>query len=128
LQDQQHYLYAELIQVVEERGIAWLRPYILIEHQTESASPSFLPLPPVWVDLRQGPDLLLPTTLLRPAFDTEVLPLLPLLSDDREHDQEQSNLPKTGQVDNGRRQLNQLIYRLWKADPACFRSSSPRPD
>jgi hypothetical protein len=127
LQDQQQYLYAELIQVVEERGIAWLRPYILIEHQPEPASSSFLALPPAWVDLRQGPDLLLPTTLLRPALDTEVLPLLPLLADDRERDREQSVLSKTGQVDNGRRQLNQLIYRLWQADPTCFQTPLPRP-
>lgn len=112
LQDQQQCLYAELIQVVEARGIAWLRPHILIE----AAEDPFSPAPRHWVDLRQGPDLLLPVLLLRPALDTELLPLLPLLAEDQE------NRGKSTPPEQGRQQLNQLIYRLWQADPACFKS------
>jgi hypothetical protein len=97
---QQQCLYGELIQVVAERGIAWLRPIILVE-----PAESLLPTPPrVWVDLRQGPDLLLPMSLVHPALDTDVLPFLSLVAESCR------NTP--AQAEQARYQLNQFIRRL----------------
>jgi hypothetical protein len=66
IDDHPQRLYAELIQVVELRGVAWLRPVALVDLNAYEPC----------VDLRQGPDLLLPLRFIRPALDTEVLGLL----------------------------------------------------
>lgn len=68
-------VYAEVIQVVEQRQVCWVRPLAL---QSLPASPSLglensvLEL----YDLRQGVDLLFPTRFFQAAIDTEVMPLL----------------------------------------------------
>lgn len=69
------HLYAEVIDIVEWRQICWLRPFVLAEIAMEDESVIEL------YDLRQGPDLLLPTKFLRLVFDTEVIPLLSQLQD-----------------------------------------------
>lgn len=69
----QSHLYAEVIQVMAERQMGWLRPLLLAEAEDESGAES--PVPVKIHDLRQGADLLWPLDLLEPALDTEVLPL-----------------------------------------------------
>jgi hypothetical protein len=61
------YLYAEVIQVVSARQLCWTRPLMLV---TLLSDVNHL------LDLRDGSDLLLPLSLFRAAFDTEVIPFL----------------------------------------------------
>lgn len=85
LDDGDRRLYAEVIQVVVERRICWVRPLLLMTEcwVTERNQPETHPRSdnpqsnlPTFYDLRQGADLLLPAVLFRPALDTEVVPLL----------------------------------------------------
>jgi hypothetical protein len=91
IEHQQQRLYAELIQIVEARQIAWLRPWAMVDWGNEEARGNENAGEPVWatlnnpnhgrcLDLRQAPDLLLPRRLLRPALDTEWLAVLSQLS------------------------------------------------
>uniref|UniRef100_B8HWX2 Uncharacterized protein n=1 Tax=Cyanothece sp. (strain PCC 7425 / ATCC 29141) TaxID=395961 RepID=B8HWX2_CYAP4 len=113
----QSHLYAEVIQVMAERQMGWLRPLLLAEAEDESGAES--PVPVKIHDLRQGADLLWPLDLLEPALDTEVLPLF-------------SQLPPTDLLHlNGgetggetaalsRRRLHQFMQQLWQANPVAF--------
>lgn len=60
-------LYAEVIQVVPARQLCWTRPLMLV---TLLSDVNLL------FDLRDGSDLILPLSLFRAAFDTEVIPFL----------------------------------------------------
>ncbi|TAE60932.1 MAG: hypothetical protein EAZ76_12280 [Nostocales cyanobacterium] len=60
-------LYSEVIQVVTSRDLCWVRPLLLADFTQE---------PALIVDLRDASDLLWPTSLFRPALDTEVIDLL----------------------------------------------------
>jgi hypothetical protein len=80
-------LYAELVDIIDERGLAWVKPLWLV-HGPEDSPESDLPesdLP--WTDrlkqelgpiddLRGDSDLLWPVELFRAALDMELLPLL----------------------------------------------------
>lgn len=68
-------VYAEVIQVVEQRRICWVRPLAL---QPLSEDPSLVSgnSVPELYDLRQGVDLLFPTRFFQAAIDIEVMPLL----------------------------------------------------
>jgi len=92
-------LYAEVIQVVPDRPVCWLRPLILetptpkVVKTQDTTSPNrseepkdtsdfqkteeLQPQPELKTyDLRLSSDLLIPPDLFRPALDTEVIPLL----------------------------------------------------
>lgn len=90
-------LYAEVIQVVTERDLCWVRPLLLANSTDE---------PPIITDLRDASDLLWPINLFRPALDTEVIGLLSQL------------LPKEMKADTdtvAQQQLHQFIYQFWQA-------------
>lgn len=73
LEHQNRCLYAEIIQVLPSRGRFWLRPLMLGIWPLDAD----LKAPPGELyDLRQGADLVWPTTGFRLAWDTEVIPLL----------------------------------------------------
>lgn len=100
LEHEQSRLYAEVIQVVSDRPVCWLRPLILeinpsntVENVADDVAPDNnspnLPSPrekalsietaqspPKTYDLRLSADLLMPPALFRPALDTELIPLL----------------------------------------------------
>jgi hypothetical protein len=103
-------LYAELIQVVEVRGIAWLRPVALMDLDAPE------PCLESCVDLRQGPDLLLPLRFIRPALDTEVLSLLSQLLVDSAPADDKPLLP------HHRQQLNHWLQQLCQDHPQDFGS------
>ncbi len=65
-------LYAEVVQVADQRQVCWVRPLALVVDDLAIA----VEAPPELHDLRQGSDLLLPISLFRPAIDTEVMPVL----------------------------------------------------
>ncbi len=59
-------LYAEVIQVVVERNLCWVRPLLLVIQESEARQVS---------DLRSTSDLLWAINLFQPALDTEVIEL-----------------------------------------------------
>ena len=60
-------LYVELIQVIVERQLCWVRPLLLAAFTQEPVS---------IVDMRSASDLLWAINLFRPALDTEVISFL----------------------------------------------------
>lgn len=109
----QSHLYAEVIQVMAERQMGWLRPLLLAETEDEHGAES--PVPVKIDDLRQGADLLCPLDLLEPALDTEVLPLFSQLPP---ADLLHLNGGETAAL--ARRCLHQFMQQLWQANPGAF--------
>lgn len=68
IENRHEHLYGELIQVIEDRGMSWIRPLALVQHPTDAIDPAVF-------DLRDGPDVICPTPLLKAALDTEWLPV-----------------------------------------------------
>ena len=94
-------LYAELIQVVESRQMWWVRPLLLGFFPSGQPSEQSL-----IYDLRSSAHLVWPIALFRPAFDTEVIPLLShLLALD----------PQLEQDPTAQQQLNQFVHKVWQA-------------
>jgi hypothetical protein len=67
-------LYVELVDVIADRNLLWVKPLWLVQvaGDATSAWPSLGPID----DLRGDSDLLWPIDLFRVALDTELLPLL----------------------------------------------------
>ena len=89
-------LYCEVIQVLTDRELCWVRPLLLSNYTHEQ---------PTVVDLRDASDLLWPISLFRPAMDTEVISLLSQL------------LPKEPKIDIdsvAQQQLHQFIHQVWQ--------------
>ena len=70
LEQENTYLYNEVIQVVEKRDLSWVRPLVLVLRSANNGEIEKI------VDVRGTSDLLLGTRLFREALDTEVIPLL----------------------------------------------------
>lgn len=109
-------LYAELIEVVENRQMYWVRPLLLkiSDEITGAQFKGFEPFHPacVYHDLRQGADLLWPMNFFRPAFDTEVIPLLAQI-----HAWENPAAMALSPV--AQQHLHQFIQQLWQAQAAA---------
>lgn len=107
-------LYAEVIQIVAERPLCWVRPLILaiqVEADTPDQECTAVVDQPMIYDLRQDSDLLWPIQLFRHALDTEILPLLEQLS----------ALQRQPEGDRmGRQQFRSFIYQVWRAYPEVF--------
>ncbi|MDX2244725.1 MAG: hypothetical protein NW224_28965 [Leptolyngbyaceae cyanobacterium bins.302] len=101
-------LFSEVIQTVEATQICWVRPLLLIQ-STSCFSVGIEEETSRLYDLRQGADLLLPATLFRVAFDTEVIPLLTMLNNLDELDSNHSKHHS---------KLNQLIQQVCLAQKA----------
>lgn len=103
-------LYTEVIEVVSSRQVCWVRPMMLAisEAGTDSlplASAEALTL----YDLRLGADLLWPTSLFRPALDTEVIPLMVQLDD-----------PDTANNSDAHKQLTCFVRKVWQVYKSAF--------
>lgn len=105
LQHEGTHLYAEVIQVIESRQMCWVRPLMLVS--SDPLNPS---LEPRLSDLRSSSDLLWPKEPFRLALDTEVIPLLQLLS----------LKPQSNREPTGTQQLGQFIHQVWHAHPTLF--------
>jgi hypothetical protein len=110
-------LYAETIQVIEARQLCWARPLALLQLPDRPID-DFQPL--CLRDLRQGSDLLLPTSLFNVALDVDAIPVLAQLS-----------APKTDPPETlveGKSitfpLLHQFIQQVWQAYPEQFVASS----
>ncbi|NET61161.1 MAG: hypothetical protein F6K47_35045 [Symploca sp. SIO2E6] len=100
-------LYVEVIEVISARQVCWVRPLLLAIPSDNQSLPEDL----ILYDLRQGPDLLWPTSLFRLAWDTEVMSLLGQLHN-----------PDTSSVRNldGGKQLKDFVDRVWQAYQSEF--------
>lgn len=95
-------LYAEVIQVVRSRHMAWVRPLMLVKSSQTLAEESSA----ILYDLRQGADLLWPVSGFRVALDIEVIPLLTELK-----------MPQTELSASpiASKQLRNFIEQVWEA-------------
>ncbi|MGB6294976.1 MAG: hypothetical protein WBF90_02180 [Rivularia sp. (in: cyanobacteria)] len=91
-------LYAEVIQVVIERNLCWVRPLLLEIREYE---------PPLVTDLRSTSDLLWAINLFQPALDTEVIEL---------YTQILIKEPKPELFQAAKQQLHQFIQQLWQVN------------
>lgn len=115
LEHQNSYLYAEVIDIIEARQMCWGRPIMLAIWAAGTNQPRaalFEQLPALY-DLRDGADILLPVCLFRPALDTELIPLLPLLETPPEN--KPVDAPKIAH-----RHLQQFVHQIWQAHPTAF--------
>ena len=88
-------LYVELIQVVVERQLCWVRPLMLVNFNEE---------PPFVTDLRDASDLLWSVNSFEPALDTDVITFFsPILALE----------PHLGLNLAANQQLNRFITQLW---------------
>lgn len=105
LEHQNCRLFAEIIQVLPSRDRFWLRP-LAIGLWSLDPDASFSESPEELYDLRQGADLVWPTTGFQLALDTEVIPLL----------MELETLDKTPDHPIlAHRQLRDFVDRVWQA-------------
>ena len=91
-------LYAEVIQVVIERNLCWVRPLFLIIQECESSQLS---------DLRSTSDILSPINWFQSALDTEVIDLYAQMLA-KEAKPEFSEIAK--------QQLYKFIQQFWEAN------------
>ena len=139
LQHQATRLYAELIQIVPERQLAWVRPLALVELcdrpdwqpadfalqltdlqlnnlQTHELNPRSL-----LDDLRQGSDLLCPLSLFRMALDVEVVPVLMALETFKPQPEEVGSLT-AGISQTAHRRFQEFVHSLWQTQPQAFQT------
>lgn len=113
LEYETHRLYGEVVQVIVGRQICWVRPLILVMEEPGSGPSEDDLAVSNWYNLQNGPDLLLPLTLFRTTFDTEVMPLLTHIYSVSDQNYETIN-PKHNL------QLSHFIHRVWQAFPEVF--------
>ncbi|MFB2880847.1 hypothetical protein [Floridanema aerugineum] len=107
LEHQEIRLYAEVIQIVESRQMAWVRPLMLVMSLSERLDSE----PFTLYDLRQGADLLWSSNLFRPALDTEVLPLFTQLQTCKTQDENQQL---------AHQQLQRFVRQVWQDSERKF--------
>ncbi|MFB2839461.1 hypothetical protein [Floridanema evergladense] len=101
LEHQETRLYAEVIQIVESRQVAWVRPLMLVVFLGDRLDSE----PFTLYDLSQGADLLWSSNLFRPALDTEVLPLFTHLQTSKTQGENQQL---------AHQQLQRFVRQLWQ--------------
>ncbi|HAC64819.1 MAG TPA: hypothetical protein DCF68_15125 [Cyanothece sp. UBA12306] len=99
------HLYGEIVQVVEERNLCWVRPLFLEILEDNISEISDLSASKFLVDVRLTSDLLYPIKMFRPALDTEIIPWL-----NRLETQDYS----TENIQQARQQLHQFIFEVWQ--------------
>lgn len=98
-----HILYGEVIKIIIEKDLCWVRPLILAKIVKEFSDCSSSLKDNQVVDLRYTSDLFYPINYFRPALDTEVLPLWDyLMTSDIDFDK----------ISENRSQLNLFLKQL----------------
>ncbi|MGB3693284.1 MAG: hypothetical protein WA865_06425 [Spirulinaceae cyanobacterium] len=105
------YLYSEVIQIIEQRRMCWVRPWVLAIFPAETSSYSWNTQEKTLYNLRSTADLVWPLSLFRPALDTEVIPLLENLDVPAKNHEDEQQL---------RQQLNSFVNQLWQVHKAKF--------
>ena len=115
LESQSQALYGEVIQVIEPRQLCWMRPLLLAKFETESLSRSSVrevdQAQELW-DVRLTADVAYPLPLFRPAFDTEVVPLISHLGD----------LDTSAKNVLNKQQLQSFLQQIWQENADIFKS------
>jgi hypothetical protein len=111
-------LYAETIQVIESRQLCWARPLALLQLLNDRLPDFSQPL--LLRDLRQGSDILLPTSLFHVALDVDAIPVMAQLSAPKVEPQEAPLESKNATLPL----LHQFIQQVWQAYPEQFAASS----
>ncbi len=106
-------LYVELIQVVESRQLAWVRPLMLLASGEMLASTLY--------GRQEEADLLCPLPLLRQALDTEVIPLLSKATQLSDSSLSDSDTDDRGLGDRG--WLHRFLQKVCVDNPGLFQSS-----
>ncbi|MEX0268799.1 hypothetical protein AB3R30_06645 [Leptolyngbyaceae cyanobacterium UHCC 1019] len=106
-------LYAEVVQVAEQRRVCWVRPLALVTGDLAIAQSAL----PELYDLRQGSDLLLPIALFRVAIDTEIMPVIAHL-----YAENTAIASKTGQTNH--QHLSRFVRQVCIAHRSLFAASS----
>jgi hypothetical protein len=132
LEHQNARLYAEVIQVIEERRMCWVRPIVLTTthddwsesnpslSNSETISEAIDPLDPLesnLYDLRQGSDLLCPSSLFKVALDTNILPILATLNAPKASSNSSATTTANPHLHS---RLQNFIQELWQAYPEAF--------
>ena len=110
LESNQGLLYGEVIQNITQRQICWVRPIVINVTSTDS---NVIEAPREIIDLRSAADLLLPLSLFRASYDTEVMDLLMDLATKKQAEDSQ-------QVS---RYLNRFIRQVWTDNPSIFQTA-----
>ncbi|BAU66241.1 hypothetical protein STA3757_36440 [Stanieria sp. NIES-3757] len=104
-------LYCEVIQIIPQRKYCWVRPLLLVFFNSSLNYLSSLSTANQTLALNNSSDLLLPESLFRPAFDTEIIPLLSVL-------QELAPISETN--NQVQQKLNWCIQKVWQANRNLF--------
>ncbi|HEY9659821.1 MAG TPA: hypothetical protein V6C65_15300 [Allocoleopsis sp.] len=113
-------LYAEVIQIIPERGLCWVRPLALLHLKPFDRAFQVAPLQAGTLqDLRQTSDLLYPQSLFRAALDTEVVPVLTELNT-LKPPAEGSSAASLKEDHSARHQLQDFIRGVWQSNPEAF--------
>ncbi len=104
-------LYCEVIQIIPQRKYCWVRPLLLVFFNSSINYLSSLSIADKAISLQHSSDLLLPGSLFRLAFDTEILPLFSLLQE----------LDVSSETNNQvQQELNCCIQKVWQANRNLF--------
>ena len=110
LESDRSFLYGEVIQVVTQRQLCWVRPLTIAVTLQENNSSFDVNGDREIIDLRSASDLLLPLTLFRASYDTEVISLLAeLAAKDKFSDRQEMS-----------RYLNQFVRQVWQKNKEKF--------
>jgi hypothetical protein len=111
LKSDNYCLYGEVIQVITQRQLCWVRPLaIAITINTDNFS-SKIDADREIIDLRSTSDLLLPLTLFRASYDTEAIYILTELATKQQTPDRQ----KMSII------LNNFVQRIWQDNQKLFR-------
>jgi hypothetical protein len=104
-------LYGEVIQVISQRQLCWVRPLtIAVTVNTHSSSFEINANREI-IDLRSSSDLLLPLTLFRASYDTEAIYILTeLAAKEQTADKQQMST-----------YLHNFVQRIWQDNQNRFR-------
>ncbi|NJO77400.1 MAG: hypothetical protein HC827_02015 [Cyanobacteria bacterium RM1_2_2] len=111
-------LYGEVIQVIADRHLYWLRPLALVKFQIDSIEAESSA---TLFDLRQGADLLCPQALCRIAVDTEMMPILTQLDSAKTGTTALPTDRFSEAHSIAHQQLQAFIHRIWQVHPEAFR-------
>ena len=107
LEHQTHRLYGEVIQIVSERQLCWMRPLLLADYFDPDQAE-------LVCRFHEVSDLLWPLEQFQPALDVELMPLLAQAGSKQDAPSETSNARSC----SSQQHLRGFIDRLWQGKNA----------
>ena len=115
LESGNNFLYGEVVQVIVERQLCWVRPLTIAIRSNEDSYHFDGDTEQEIIDLRSASDLLLPVTLFRASYDTEVISILAELADKEEYADDRAMSLS----------LNKFVKQVWQDNQDKFTNSQP---